>query len=235
MARQFDNAQDQYVDCGSSTLLSPDAQPFTLGCWARRTGSPADSRQVVTRVGATARINLRLTGAYAPVFRCKSDAGVNAQLTATETLAQDTWHSLCCVRETSPTGQLRLYLDGVEVTNSPLSFGASETISSFSNPLLIGRNPLNTARDWDGDVAMAFLYKGVAATPGQAAGLARGLAPWLVLGSGLTACWPLRGTASPEPEVMSGLNGTLVNGPGYAADPIALSALAAGSRRRRIA
>jgi len=234
MARHFINTSSQYLDCGTSALLVPGGAPFTLGCWARRTGNPAAIRQIINRIdAANALYSLRLNGTYNPIFQVKADGGTQATITGTETLSENVWYALCAARETSPAAQVRLYLNGIEVTGSPQSFASGLTLNTLSGAFTIGRKTDVTSRDWDGDLASAFFCNGVAATPQQAADLARGLSPAAVFGAALTAWWPLIGVDSPEPDVVSALNATLMNSATWAEEPTETVAMTAAQRRRR--
>lgn len=236
MARNFSTAAAQYLDAGTSALFSPGAAAFSLGLWLRYpTATPAAQRHIFCRgMGATAIVNARLSAARTLSVFIRADDGTTVTLVSTETIAADTWTNVCMCREISGGGQVRAWLDGVEVGGSPAAFAASKLVGNFgSEPFLIGRRNGATGQDWNGELAGFFWCNGHALSAQDAAELARGASPAMVLGANLTTWWPLHGTASPEPEAWSAQNAAMFNGPAYAEDPADLTAARAGLRRRR--
>jgi hypothetical protein len=211
MARDFDDASEQYLETDSPRLT---AEPFTLACWAVNDDTALTHALVWfgrSDVGNDRHyVGVSISGAVVAVT-------VDGATTGTATAgspgngvlfhAAGVWAS-----DSSRTA----YLNGAPGTED-----TTATAVSGENRISIGRSGDSTPAIYhDGLIAHAAAWN-AALTTAEIAQLAKRVPPWLIRPQALVHYWPLWGRHTTEPDLV-GATGLTVTGATFAADPVGL-------------
>lgn len=204
MARLFDAALSEYIDCGAGPVTGV---PFTLACFMYMDD--------ITSTGGNSWLSLShdtTANNFALLaFNDATDdvvfsvrAGVDGTQTASAggTILLNQWHHVAAVAA-SATSRIA-YFDGVGGTAS------TQSRSPSINTALIGawNNASTIQNHHRGGIAEVGIWN-VGLTAEEIAALSAGAPPWTIRPGALVSYWPLMGDGSPEPDPVGGFNGTL--------------------------
>lgn len=149
--------------------------------------------------------------------------GGQGDATSTGTITNNTWQNIVAGNDGS---NLFCYLNGVQVYFHVVAapFAATSKYTMFID----AGNEGSSSHQFLGRLADAAIWN-AGLTASQAAALAAGVRPYRIQRANLVGYWPLEGTASPEPDVINGNNGTLT-GTSAAANPFNYTTPKYGSR-----
>ena len=207
MARSFDGVDDK-ITVAQYTAIN-DLDTFTISVLMYRTASG----DVLGRI--CDKINIDATAAFM-VYKAEAGGDMHFQANRWQTnLGQwfwdipsaDTWHHLTIAYDYgSVDNNPDVRIDGVVQSLTELNTPAG-TLASETETLCIGCREQDTARTWNGRLAMFGLWSRVLTT-GELVALAGGYTP-AFFPRGLVGNWDLMGRVSPEPNRVAGNSGTV--------------------------
>ncbi len=206
MARSFSSVSEQYILFPSDTRLDLGESDFGVGFWFRGTTSPSTEALVARRnwgSGVGWQIGYQASGTKI-LASIDSTGSPSRALSATApTLLNGNWHFICFTVDRDVG--IFMCVDGVPLEST---LGITAGHADPDLPLTIGASA-NDARHMDGVIAEVSIFNRVLTSAEQGiitkSFSAKFLRPKLYI--------PLIGNYSPEPELRTGLLGTLINGP----------------------
>jgi len=206
MARDFERGSGQYLNIGTALALQitgtisaamwlkPESQVLSLAVGAYNPSTPNTGWGFGYHiVGGSGKQNYWSNGT----------ASWKASSTA---LSVGSWQH--CGFSASASSQGVFYLNGASdggfAWTAPGAYGGAKAIGATAG---------GGGNNYDGMIAQLAVWDGVELTADQFAALAAGFDPRLVCGDGLVFLMPLYGRRDPEPDIVSGITGAVVNGP----------------------
>jgi hypothetical protein len=227
MARSFNGSTD-YIDCGASVPNATTA--ITTAAWVYVTSLVPAYQGIYSKSNypnALNQILVKSSGKFA-YYVVLVGIGLVGLDPGTNAISTGSWHHIAMTFD-SADGFLRGYLDGVADGTTSAASGNNLGTTWGGVSTAIGNDLASAGRNFSGTIADAAQWNNVALTPSEIAALASGIRPYRIRRSALVGYWPLEGTASPEPDVIGGNNGTLT-GTSLAANPFNYTTPKYGSR-----
>jgi hypothetical protein len=212
MARDFDDASEQYLETDSPRLT---AEPLTLACWGVN-----DDRADTHTLMWFGRSDVGNDRHY---LACVLNTGVlvartiDGATTATaEAAAPDNGVLFHAAGVWASDSSRLAYLDGVAGTED-----TTATAVAGENRISIGRNGDSSPGFYHDGLIMHAAVWDAALTAAEIVQLAKRVPPWLIRPQALVHYWPLWGRHTTEPD-LAGATGLTVTGATFAADPVGL-------------
>lgn len=166
IALDFDRASGHYVDCGDIGQID-GATELTVEAYVS-TDDLSSDQVIVTKgdwSGTSPILLMRDEAGYdsgrTDIFKILVSDGVDEAAIegATNSCSDNDFHYV--VATFRALDVLRLYVDGVEDANSPVSTAAISDIDPSSDALWIGKPHTTANKEWDGPIALIGFYKRV--------------------------------------------------------------------------
>lgn len=220
MARSFAASSSQSIDVASAASINFGSSDFTVLAWVRFPAAPANDAMIIgKRAGGfdgDEGWELKFNNGAAGSLRWDVETDITGRQRAEGTatgINNGNWHLIGGDRDTDT--QLRLWFDGaIANTAADATAGSVNT----TTPLVIAAayNTPNT-NFLTGEIGPVFAFNRLL-TLAEHQMLAAGFSPRFLRPLPVFLA-ELLSRGSPEPDIIGGLTGTLVNGPGIAPNP----------------
>lgn len=176
------------------------AQPVTMACWARFSGTTSQNLMFAATDGT---IYLGMSLSYVTTGRIgavMANGGAEVIVETTSGITTNTWHH-CAVAFASSTSRT-VYLDGGSSNSNSTTCAPTGAVNialgCFRNHYGSQYGPMS------GQLAEACMWN-VALSADEILALAKGVPTNLIRPASIAAYWPLHGIASPEPDYKPGI------------------------------
>jgi len=211
MARNFEEANNDYIEVGDVPALDLTGDEITLSAWIRIEALNGEQKILAKWADAGSKFQYLLSITSADKLQFAVNAGGQSVVVATTTSVAGIW---CHVAGTYDGSAIRVYLEGVEEN----SLAVTGNMASNTAPVRIGAGSggLGTEQPFDGDIGHCAIW-GIGLTAGEIKSLSSGISPPKIKSGNLLMYAPLNGQ-DPEYDVVGGLDLT-VNGPTASEEP----------------
>lgn len=207
MARNFNAAGDE-INYG--TGIFSDLGPFTAVCWMRTSTGYGSWWNLLNKADSSNyQTYLLYGGPSEQVAVYAAHSSVDLSFQGNTALATDTWYHLAASWDGNTGTDADLYVDGVEETYAVSQQASGTRTSDAAVPFQLGTDD-DGAAQFQGDMAEVAIWN-VVLTAAEVTTLAAGYSPLFIRPHALVFYAPLWGSATNEPDLISGTVGTVTS------------------------